>query len=480
MKGKLIWLAAAAVLVAAIAMLLWPSEKPSFMVVVIDTLREDLAGEEPRFLLELKSRGLYFENCFTTTPVTLPAHLSLFASRLPNELGVLTNGVVYRRGCSKMLPALLKKKGYYTFAVVSLGTLSSYYGLAACFDFYEDSFPASRWYRTAEEVNRAVLENLHRIKKPFFMFIHYCEPHEPYVPPYLPPDASVFIDGEKVAEINFLKMEKHDFRSFCKGSNALLKVKLRRREGVRRYFLLFGEKRVEVTGSELELELPCGQLVFKTEVRLTPQLARRYYREELLYWDEQFRKLYRELEKRGFLENTYLFILSDHGEGLGEWRNHIGHIHFLNGVYTRIPLLLLGEGIKPGVDSELRSIMDVYPTVLALAGIKADDGIKGRSLLSRGGHTRLFLQTHRPEAYYDRYSIVKPPFQLINTPRKRRLYLFDLTQDRLSLHPIENPEVQKKLLSELLMFQQLVARTARSRVLDRKSKEILRSLGYLH
>ncbi len=480
MKGRLLWLAAAAALVAIVALLVWPSQKPNFIVVVIDTLREDLAGERPPFLLKLKSRGLYFENCFTTTPITLPAHLSLFASRLPNELGVLTNGVVYRRGCSKMLPFVLKRKGYYTFAVVSLGTLSSYYGLATCFDFYEDSFPPSRWYRTAEEVNKAVLENLQRVKKPFFMFIHYCEPHEPYVPPDLPPDASVFINGKKVAEINFLKMEKHDLRPFCKGEKALLEVRLRRREGVRRYFLLFGKKRVEVEGEELKLELACDQLVFKTEVRLTPQLARRYYREELLYWDKQFKKLYKELERRGFLENTYIFILSDHGEGLGEWRNHIGHIHFLNGVYTRIPLLIIGKDVKPGVDKKLRSIMDVYPTVMALAGIGAEDGIKGISLFNKEGHPKLFLQTHRPEAYYDRYSIIKPPFQLINTPKKRRLYLFDLRQDRLSLHPLENPEVQKKLLADLLKFQQLVARTAHSRVLDSKSKEILRSLGYLH
>lgn len=453
--------------------------QPNFLVVVIDTLREDLAGAKPPFFEALKKKGLYFENCFTTTPITLPAHLSLFTSKLPHQTEVLTNGVVYKKGCKDFLTHRLKKRGYYNFAVISLGTLSSYYGLGRCFDFYEDSFPPTRWYRRADEVNRVVLENIEQIKKPYFFFLHYSEPHEPYVPPYLVDDAEIYLDGEKLGTINFLKMEKHRFQ-LDRARKVRLTVRLKKRPGVRRYFIIIEKKRYEITGEEITLNLFGKEIAFKTEVRLTSQLAKQYYREEILFWDEEFKKLYQELERRGLLENTYIFILSDHGEGLGEWRNHQGHIHFLNGLYTRIPLLILGPGIKPGKERRLCSIVDLYPTILKLAGIKPERNIEGTDLFSDPGHSYLFLQTHRPESYFDRFSVVKLPYQLIHTPRKRLFYLFNVDQDRFSLHPIENKEEMGKLLPLLINFEKKASRSKKERKIDRKTEEILKSLGYVH
>lgn len=103
------------------------------------------------------------------------------------------------------------------------------------------------------------------------------------------------------------------------------------------------------------------------------------------------------LEESGQAENTIVIFMSDHGEMLGD------HGIFLKGPYfydcqTRVPLILRWpQRFKAGLKVDaLVELTDLAPTLLAAAGIPAEPGMQGRSLLPllRGQAVE-----HRDEVY---------------------------------------------------------------------------------
>ncbi len=460
--------------------------RPNIIIVVVDTLREDLGGANAPFFNSLKKRGIYFKNTFTTIPITLPAHLSLFTSKYPWELGVLNNNMEFKGG-TETLAQVLKRKGYLTMGIVSLGTVQASTGINRGFDFYNDKFPPTRWWRTAGEINEALLPMLKNLKSPFFLWIHYSDPHEPYAPPWVEPDGEVFVNGKKVGDVCFLKKELF-FIHGEPGEVVKVTVKLTSAlenkafygvdAGDTRYPLNNKRKR-EITFTLKLDDKGIGEI--RPRVFLKPAAAHWLYKKEVEYWDSQFKIMYNELEKRGLLENTYMIILADHGEGLGEWKAHKGHIHFLNALYTRIPLLLLSPGKKAGERSELRSIMDVFPTVLKLTHISSPHQVRGIDLLNQKGHPRLFLQTFKPEAFFDRFSVIENAFQLIHTPEKNQFLFFNLSSDRAAIHPVNFNQFTAKMMKVLKQYEDEIKPFIGKREGKRNAAQLkmLKSLGYV-
>ena len=115
----------------------------------------------------------------------MPSHASLFFSERPYQLKNYNNGqILYNKRNIPSLAALFEKNAFDTAAFVSLGVVRATFGLNKGFQTYGDQFPADRWYLSAEEVNRRVLPWLeaHR-NRPFFLWVHYSDPHEPYILP---------------------------------------------------------------------------------------------------------------------------------------------------------------------------------------------------------------------------------------------------------------------------------------------------------
>ena len=77
-------------------------------------------------------------------------------------------------------------------------------------------------------------------------------------------------------------------------------------------------------------------------------------------------------------QDTIVVLLSDHGFHLGEKQRWAKRS--LWETSTRVPLIIAAPGRKPGVSGRPVGLIDVYPTLLELAGLAPDAGLEGRSL----------------------------------------------------------------------------------------------------
>lgn len=90
-------------------------------------------------------------------------------------------------------------------------------------------------------------------------------------------------------------------------------------------------------------------------------------------------KILEEVEKRGELDNTLVFLSSDHGEMLGDhnrWRKRVPYEASVG-----VPLIAAGPGVREGhVSPALVSVMDLAATSLDYAGIAVPGAMDSRSM----------------------------------------------------------------------------------------------------
>lgn len=172
--------------------------RPDVIVVVIDTLRADElppyggARENAPFIAELAEQGLVFENAWSTSSWTAPATASIFTSQHPNEHGVnvglmvrspIADQLEVRRipEAIETLPEFMRSRGYATFAVTDNINVDEPLGFSDGFDRfrYLKGFAESG----ARKLNEQVLawrDEILSDERPYFLYLHYMDPHEPY------------------------------------------------------------------------------------------------------------------------------------------------------------------------------------------------------------------------------------------------------------------------------------------------------------
>ena len=176
-----------------------PAPRPSVVLVVVDTLRADSTTSHghPRDLTPRLARfadsGAVFLDCFAVSPWTTPSVASLVTGRYPDELGIRRMAQPLPEG-AVTLAERLRAAGYATGAVVSNGMAGPQFGFDAGYDSFaferykEDDldttgYAAKRPSFTADRVTDRALEWLEGAREPFFLYVHYTDPHEPYLPP---------------------------------------------------------------------------------------------------------------------------------------------------------------------------------------------------------------------------------------------------------------------------------------------------------
>ncbi len=212
MKGKkpfpLRKYALLAVVVGAVWFLLksyfWPKEIRHIVLISIDTCRADYLGcygysrKTSPNIDAVAAEGILFNHAVAPVPLTLPAHCSMLAGTIPPYHGVHHN-IGYRLDESNTTIAeILRGNGYTTGAIVSSFVLDAQFGLDQGFDTYNDHFVepvpfSDRNERRGGEASRFASAWLEKHQnEPFFLFLHYYDPHFPYDPPE--PFASAFAD----------------------------------------------------------------------------------------------------------------------------------------------------------------------------------------------------------------------------------------------------------------------------------------------
>jgi len=172
------------------------SEGTNVLFITLDTTRADRLGcygyatAATPALDGLASRGVLFERTYSQVPLTLPSHASIVTGCYPKELGVRVNGREALGSDQPTIAEVFHTHSYATGAIIAAGVLDSRYGLDRGFDVYQDDFVVAE-HGTKEDAQRRgdgvtddALSWLDSVSdKPFFAWIHYYDPHDPYDPP---------------------------------------------------------------------------------------------------------------------------------------------------------------------------------------------------------------------------------------------------------------------------------------------------------
>ncbi|MFZ9034351.1 MAG: sulfatase-like hydrolase/transferase [Anaerohalosphaeraceae bacterium] len=136
----------------------------------------------------LANEGALFKHMYSPVPLTLPAHSSMLTGVHPPRHGVHDNLKYQLNDSNVTLAEILKDKGFATGAVISAFILDSRFGLDQGFDSYSDEFEEKLdshiSQRRGEESTKHAISWIDKNRdNPFFLFLHYYDPHAPYDPP---------------------------------------------------------------------------------------------------------------------------------------------------------------------------------------------------------------------------------------------------------------------------------------------------------
>jgi arylsulfatase A-like enzyme len=176
---------------------------PNLLVVTVDTIRVDHTSAygyslpTTPTLERLAEGGVLIEDVYAPMPTTGPSHASLFTSLHPLSLGYLNNFQSLGEA-APTLAEILSSNGYETAAVVSSTPVSRASGLDRGFQHFDDAFSDGGEHKRRAGDTTVRAERWLRLpgEKPFFLWVHYFDPHAPYAPPmtYIPRFAPLSLD----------------------------------------------------------------------------------------------------------------------------------------------------------------------------------------------------------------------------------------------------------------------------------------------
>jgi choline-sulfatase len=180
------------------------AQGPDVLLVTLDTTRPDFLGAygkrdaQTPHLDALAGSGIRFSDAWSPSPLTLPAHASLFTGLEPGQHRVRDNGWGKLDPKLPVLAEIFQQQGWATAAFPASRVLDRRFGLDRGFDFYDQDFAAERVgifgypERPAAEVVDAALAWLKRAagERPLFVWVHFYDPHAPYDGPDGAPGAT--------------------------------------------------------------------------------------------------------------------------------------------------------------------------------------------------------------------------------------------------------------------------------------------------
>jgi arylsulfatase A-like enzyme len=163
--------------------------RQSVILISIDTLRPDRLGyhgyrrDTSPAIDEFAAGGVRFSTCYSVSGWTLPSMATILTGEYPKDHGATD----FHWSIDPMLPSLatiLRREGYDTRAYVSHVFLKPIYGFGegfASFDFSVLNLGEPHEVSSGKELTDIVISELPAAKKPFFIWVHYFDPHFVYL-----------------------------------------------------------------------------------------------------------------------------------------------------------------------------------------------------------------------------------------------------------------------------------------------------------
>ncbi len=433
------------------------SALPDIFLITVDTLRANHLGcygyswNTTPNIDAFAGEALLFEQCRSHASETRASFSSVLSGFLPHETKVIENIPLVPQIDS--LPEILQARGYTTIAVVSNYVLRKGSGFDQGFDVFDDTMKERELVRKWPErmadatADRAIALIEEYRDEPLFVWIHFQDPHGPYLPP----------DGYKEM------FRDPDRKPFVLKANESESGK----GGIPAYNLLEEERD------------------FYRYVA--------HYDGEIRFLDEQFGRVVDALDSLGLIDNALVVFTADHAEGMGENNYFFGHGENLYDSVTHVPLIvkkrgaISGRRTLTGRRTEFVQHLDIVPTVLNVAGVDTDPRFRGADLLAESAAPREIFAVANPLPSGDlRYSLVSDGFKLIHTPALDLYELFDLKTDPFEEKNLFSTEPHRNRadglaarLAEIRKDDRLGLRVkAMPRDLSDEEKEKLKALGY--
>jgi len=368
--------------------------KMNVLLIGIDTLRADhlrcygYARKTSPNIDKLAESGVLFLKAFAPGTPTHPGWTTILTGMHPiNHEIVCHVGNVKLDDRIPMIQEVLRENGYVTAAVDNLGLW-----FQRGFDHYihpgGTPAPSGGLKVQADEINAKAVNWLKewavKKEKSFFLFLHYWDPHTPYIPPS--PYDQMYYEGDKSnpmnRSMNKVKMVSPLFVYKVKGG--LTNQQARALYGNADLSSLVKNVATWYTKSFEEI----------TDVNYV--IAQ--YDGEITYVDSKVGELLEFMKDLGIYEDTLIVLTSDHGESLTEHDISFEH-HGLYDPVTRVPLILhCPKEVAPGMKIKgLVQHVDIAPTILEFLGIPKPASMEGRNLLEmirsdeHGGYREVYL-----------------------------------------------------------------------------------------
>jgi arylsulfatase A-like enzyme len=318
------------------------------VLITIDTLRADHLGaygfahDTSPNIDALAERGVLFERAIASAGRTVPAHASIMTSRHTREHSVgHLNGRSTLRG-RMTLAEHFRDAGYETAAFIGNILLTHTTGMGQGFDVFDDQVEtpeANRPHvveRLAPETTERAIRWLEQPRdRPFFLWIHYQDPHGPYTPPL-----------------------EHMDRFQIEGPKDEPSLPTR-------------------AGTRHKGSIPAYQVLPGLD-RASQYEGR--YAGEIFFADHWIGKLLGSIEASRGDRGVIIALTADHGESLGENGSYFVHTRSSTPDVAHIPLVLAAEDLEPGRRTDIVSHVDVLPTLLELAGLPIPADARGLPL----------------------------------------------------------------------------------------------------
>ncbi len=439
-----------------------PQESPKNVVlIVVDTLRYDHLGsygyprETSPALDRFASEGARFEHAYASAPWTKPSIASMFTGLHANSHSVLALEDMLPDSANTLAEELTAA-GYRAGAVISQALIGSEYNYQQGFEYFLEDHAQGHLYVSTPAVTEqaiALLDELTLEPRPFFLFVHYFDPHYFY-----------------------LRHPEYDFAG-------------ERPERIRWSGGITGLRNLEPAANAEERRFLIDA-----------------YDEEIRFTDAGIGELLDALRDRKLYDDSLIVFTADHGEEFFE-HGWLGHSVGITEELVHVPLIIrlpcgeaAGELIKTPT-----SLVGLSPTILEILGIEptvrsfrepsfapliheeraAAKGFVPESVYFEVDFERL-LESEQMKSFASvhQQAIRVGQFKLVMDEQSEEFKLYDIAEDPKEDHDLsaEKPEIVQSLV---LLLRKKMASLAKHRLeperreITPEETEMLRGLGYV-